>query len=113
MKVEVYAMSEQDIMHENEFAADLMTLVDDEGIEHQFEIADTMEFEGEEYVALIPIFEDAAESLDDAAELVILRSVTDNGEEFLEAIEDEELFNKIGEMFVERLQEEYDFEDEE
>ena len=106
-------MSEQNTNLENEFAPDLMTLVDDEGIEHEFEIADSMEFEGEQYVALIPVYENASDSLEDAAELVILKAVSEDGEEFLEAIEDEELFDKIGAMFMERLQAEYEFEDEE
>lgn len=106
-------MSEQNIQNENEFAPDLMTLVDDDGIEHEFEIADSMEFEGNEYVALIPVYENAAEQVDDSAELVVLKVVTEDGEEFLEAIEDEELFDKIGALFMARLEEEYDFEDEE
>lgn len=106
-------MKEHDITSENDFETDIMTLVDDEGIEHEFEIADTLELDGENYVALIPIFKNVEDSLEDPAELVILKIVAGEGEgeEFLEAIEDEDEFEKIGAIFVERLESEYEFED--
>ena len=42
---------------DNEFAADLITLVDDEGTEHEFEILDIIDNEDGCFYALLPNFE--------------------------------------------------------
>lgn len=93
---------------EMEFGPDLMTLLDEEGNEHEFEVADTLEDNDERYMALIPVFDDAEELLEDDGELVILKVVQEDEEEFLEAIEDEEEFNHVSAIFMERLQDDYD-----
>lgn len=98
---------------DEEMDTDVITLVDEEGVEHEFEIADVLEHENETYMALIPLPENAEEVLDDLGELVILQVITEGEEEFLEAIEEEETFQKISKLFMERLGEEYDFTDEE
>lgn len=103
-------MSEHDEM-EIDTGEDLLTLVDEDGVEHQFEMADTGEMDGQNYVALIPVFEDPADVLEDSGELVILKVVEEDGEEFLEAIEDEAEFEKVGDFFMERLADTFDFED--
>ena len=45
-------------------------------------------------------------------ELVVLKVVAEGAQEFLEAIEDEAEFDRISGLFMERLGDEYDFEDE-
>ncbi len=97
-------------MADNEMAADLITLVDDEGNEHEFEIVDTLELGEEHYVALVAA-NDADEDSDDDGELVVLKSVVDGEEEFLEAIEDEAEFDQVAGIFMERLEEDFDFVD--
>jgi uncharacterized protein YrzB (UPF0473 family) len=92
---------------------DLMTLVDEDGVEHQFEVADSAELDGKSYMALIPVFDDPKAMLDDPGELVILRVMEEDGEEFLEIIEDEAEFDKVGDFFMNRLSESFDFTDEE
>ena len=97
---------------EEEIETNLITLVDDEGNEHEFEFLDSIEMEnGGRYVALVPTFSDPEAALQDSAELVILEVVEENGEEFLDPIQDEETFNEVSAVFVERLSEEYDIED--
>ncbi len=99
-------------MDEKEYGTDVLTLVDEDGVEHEFEIADTLDVDGQQYLALIPVPANANELLDDSGELVILKVVEENGEEFLEAIEDEEEFDRMADVFMERLEDTYDFEDE-
>ena len=94
------------------FEADLITLIDDEGQEHEFEIVDSIEHNGGQYVALVANYDDPDESLQDDGELVILKSVMDDGEEFLEAIEDEAEFDEIAAIFMERLEDLFDFTEE-
>lgn len=94
-----------------EYGPDLVTLVDEEGKEQEFEMVDTMELDGERYVALVAAYDDPEEQLQDDGELVVLKAVTEGDEEFLEAIEDEAEFDKVAAIFMERLEELYDFTD--
>ncbi len=92
---------------------DLIALLDEEGQEHTFEVVDTLAVDGEEYIALVPTFDVPDEVLEDSGELVVLKIKHDEEEEYLEAIEDEEEFNRIADIFMERLEEYFDFEEEE
>ncbi len=96
---------------EMEFGPDILTLVDEEGTEHAFEVVDSLEQGDQRYVALVPVL-DEEDALEDSGELVVLKSVEVDGEEFLEAIEDEAEFDEIAAIFMERLQDEFDFEEE-
>ncbi len=90
---------------------DVITVVDEDGISHDFEIADVLEDEGSTYVALIPVYDTAEELLDDTGELVVVKVVADGAEEYLESIDDEAEFDRISKIFMENLSEEYDFEE--
>ena len=96
---------------EMEFGPDLLTLVDDEGVEHQFEVIDTLEIEDDRYIALIPVYDDAEDAVEDDGELILLKSEMEGEEEFLVAIEEEEEFNKVSEIFLDRLDEYYDIQE--
>lgn len=98
---------------ENEnFGNDFITLVDENGIEREFEIVDSLVTENNEYFALIPT-ETPDNLANDDGELFILKVVEDNGEEFLEPIEDDEEYEEISEIFIDRLEEYYDFDEQE
>ena len=89
-----------------DYGNDYVTLVDENGKETEFEIVDSLVTENNEYFALIPT--ETAENIDsDDGELVILKVVEENGEEFLEPIEDDDEFEKISEIFEDRLSEVY------
>ncbi len=93
---------------------DIVTVVDDDGVEHQFEVLDRIETDDDKrYIAMIPVFDDEQALLDDDGELIILRVIEENGDTVLEPIEDEDEFNEIGKTFEERLSEMFDFEDDE
>ncbi len=99
---------------ENEdYGNDFVTLVDENGKETEFEIVDSLVTENNEYFALIPT-ETADNLAEDDGELVILKVVVDdNGDEFLEPIEDDDEFEEISEIFIDRLEELYDFNEQE
>lgn len=103
-------MSEEKENNMNEdYGNDILTLVDDDGTEREFELIDRVVTEDNEYFALIPT--ETPENLsEDDGELVILKVVEEDGEEFLEPIEDDDEFNEISEIFMDRLEEYYDFE---
>ena len=93
-------------------AADLYTLVDEEGNEKLFELIDVLEEDGQVYFALIPHIENPAELLDGEVELVVLCAKNDeDGNEILEPIESDEEYERIAELFIARLDEDAEDED--
>lgn len=99
-------------MEEN-YNPDIVSVIDENGVEHTFEELDRIETDNGKYVALLPIYEDAQEVIDDDGELIILKVSEENGEVFLEPIEDEKEFDEVGNLFEDRLSEMFSFEDEE
>ena len=91
-----------------EYGNSLVTVLDDEGNEHQFELLDAIETDDGRYVALLPIYTEAEAALDDDGELVILEVVNEDGEDLLMPIEDDEVFEDIAAAFEERLSEYYE-----
>ena len=98
----------------DEYGPDIVSVVDEDGVEHTFEELDRIETDEGRFVALLPVYDEAEEILDSNGELIIL-AVTedDDGELYLEPIEDDKLFDKIGKLFEERLSDIFEFEDEE
>ena len=90
----------------DEYGADLVTVLDDEGNEHQFELLDAIETDDGRYVALLPVYDDADESVNDDGELIILEVAEENGEDLLVP-----MFDEIAEIFEERLSDLYEVEE--
>ena len=110
---EITAFLRRFIMADNfddmSMAADLYTLVDEDGVEQQFEMLDTMEVDGERYYALVPYYDDPTKEIEADTELVVLKSEYDeNDDETLVSIDNDEEYEKIGNMFLERLNKLYD-----
>ena len=98
-------------MSEN-FDMDIVSVVDDDGVEHIFEELDRIETEdGNRYVALLPVYDDEVEILDDDGDVLILKVIEEDGESYLVQIEDEKEFNEICNIFEDRLIEKYEAED--
>ena len=104
-------------MEENErMEKDVISLLDEDGKEHEFEIVDALELEEKQYLALVPLYDEslAEEALEDSGELVILRvseEEDEDGEQYLDAIDNEEEYNRVAELFMGRLEDYFDFED--
>ena len=95
----------------DEFGANLVTVLDDEGNQHQFELIDAIETDDGRYVALLPVYENPGDSVDDDGELIVLEVSEENGEEILVPIEDEEMFEEIAGIFEDRLSDLYEIEE--
>ncbi len=94
------------------YMEDIVSVIDDDGVEHYFEEIDRVETEeGNRYVALLPIYDDETEILDDDGEVLILKVIEEDGETYLIQIEDEKEFNEIGNIIEDRLIEKYEAED--
>lgn len=106
--------NEKDFDMQDEYMPDLYELEDENGDKQSFELLDVMEYEGEKYYALTPYFdeEEAERMLEDSGEVVILRSEFDeNNDEILASIDDDEEYEKIGELFMQRIDEMFEFDD--
>ena len=93
-------------------SSNLITLTDEDGTEQTFEIIDVLEEGDVQYFACVPVFDSEEDSLEDDGDLVILKEVVEDGEEFLATIDDDEEFDKISGIFMERLEEYYEFTEE-
>lgn len=95
----------------DDFGNDFVVLTDEDGKEMEFEHLDTLEYEGETYMAFIP----AEQSVEESCELVILKLAQEENsdEEVLLSIEDEDELETVFNLFTERLEDYYEAEDEE
>jgi len=96
----------------DEYGPDIVSVIDEERREHVFEELDRIETDEGKYVALIPVYDDPEESLEDSGELIILKVEEEDGEIYLCPIEDEEEFETVGNIFEDRLIEFYELEKE-
>ena len=87
----------------------IIVLNDEDGNEIEFEFLDLIPYEGEEYVVLLPNDED-----DDAGEVVILKleDTDSEDEESYVSVDDEEVLQKVFEIFKDKFKDEFNFIDE-
>ena len=91
-----------------EYGNNFVVLTDENGKEIELEHLDTVEYNGQTYMAFIP----AEMSVEDAYELMIMKvELEENGEEALVTLDDEDEEAELFQIFSERLEE--TFEDEE
>ena len=88
----------------------IVILNDEEGKEVKFEFLDLVELDDEEYVVLLPVSEEGEE---EEGEVVILKveDTEDEDEESYVSVEDEEVLNKVFEIFKEKFKDDFDFVD--
>ena len=85
---------------ENQFGSDYMTIVDEDGTEYELEVLSSIEYNGETYLAVtLANDRDEAEDL----EVNILKSVEEDGEPILCAIEDEQELETVYALIMEQL----------
>ncbi len=93
----------------NEYGNDILTLEDETGAEHSFEVLDAIDTGENRYLALTPVFDGPEELLEDSGDLVIVKVITDeNGEEILVTIDNEEEMDAVADIFMERWEQDYD-----
>ncbi|MCL2220884.1 MAG: DUF1292 domain-containing protein [Oscillospiraceae bacterium] len=83
-----------------EFGSDLITISDESGNDFVLEHVDTVEYGGTFYMAFLPT--DMDEDDEDFG-LIILKVVSEDEEDILVIIEDEQLLDELFEKFMERL----------
>ena len=86
------------------YGSDFITISDEDGTEFELEVLSTLEYYGSTYLAVIPAGLDDDEEL----EVSILKSVEEDGEPILCAIEDEEELQSVYELIMDELYAEED-----
>ena len=97
---------------ENEEIDNIIVLNDEEGKELKFEFLDLVELDDEEYVVLLPVAEEGEE---EDGEVVILKledTDEESDEESYVGVDDEEILNKVFQIFKEKYKDEFNFVDE-
>ncbi len=93
-----------DDIKSEDYNPDLINLTDDEGNEYNFEVLDAIETDEARYLALLPLHDDPKAMLDDSGELVIVKVLEEDGEEYFCEIEDDDEYETIADAFVDRLE---------
>ena len=87
----------------SDYSPDLITLVDEDNVEHNFEILDTVEFDGKEYYALYPVFDNAEDMVADSGEYYIMEAIDAQDVWELSEVDDDELIDKLSVIFEDRF----------
>ncbi len=94
-------------MDREQFIEDeIYTLTDEEGKESEFQLIGREEFEGETYIALIPL-----EDNEDGCYVILKQARDENGEDIFISIEDDEEFDRVADFFDDKLIPEIDYDD--
>ena len=96
-------MDNKELLQEEETS--IITMVDENGQDVDFEYLDCIEYEGKEYLVLIPAEEDSNEIV-----ILEVEPVDDELENYL-AVESEEILNAVYAIFKDRYKDVLDFAD--
>ena len=87
------------------YGSDFMTIMDEDGTEYELEVLSTLEYDGNTYLAVIPA---GAQAEEFQLEVSILKSVEEDGEDILCAVEDEDELQAVYDLIMDSLYEEED-----
>ena len=96
-------MENENMIPEEEVS--ILTLTDENGADVEFEYLDCIEYQGKEYLILLPVAEEEAEIV-----ILEVEPVDEENENYL-AVEDEKLLNAVYEIFKEKYKDVLTFED--
>ena len=100
-------MADENMELENE---NIIVLTDEDGVDVEFEFCASIEYEGDEYVVLLP-------TDDDDGEVVILQvmeteeGAEDDDEVTYVGVDDEDVLQAVFELFKEQAGDEFDFDE--
>lgn len=92
------------------YEPDIISVTDENGNEILFELLERYETEDNVYVAITEYRDDAEEIVEADYEVIILKVLEDNGEEYLAEIEDENEYEHISDILMAKIEEQYEVE---
>jgi uncharacterized protein YrzB (UPF0473 family) len=88
----------------DEYGSDFITISDEDGTEYELEVLTTVEYNGSSYLAVIPANDHNGELSE--LDVCILKSVEEDGEDILCAVENEEELQAVYDLIMDSLYEE-------
>ena len=98
-------MSNEEILLEGDELDNILVLTDENGNDAEFEYLDSIEYEGKEYIVLIPNDEEASEIV-----ILEVQPVDEELENYI-AVEDEAVLDAVYAIFKDRFKDLLDFGD--
>lgn len=92
------------------YEPDIISVTDDNGDEILFELLERYENGGNTYVAITEYRDDAEEIVEADYEVLILKVLEDDGNEYLSEIENEDEFNEASEVLMKMVEEKFEVE---
>lgn len=90
---------------ENQYGSDFITISDEDGTEYELEVLSTIEYNGATYLAVIP-----ADLEQMAPEVAIVKSIEEDGEQIICAVEDTQELQAVNDLLMDTLYEDEDTE---
>ena len=84
------------------YGSDFITITDENGVDYEMEVLATLEYNGSEYLAVIP----AADNEELELEVLILKNEEEDGEPLLVTIEDEAEYEAVSDLIMDLIYEE-------
>lgn len=97
-------------LDEEFYEPDLISVSDDEGNEIVFELLERYETDDGVYVAITEYHDEAEEIVEADNEVIILKVLEEDGEEYLAEIEDEMEFEQVSDILMAMVEEKFDVE---
>lgn len=96
-----------------EYGPDFITLTDEDGNEFELEFVDSLEHNGQLYMAFFPADDGESTPEEEEEGLIILKSIMVDGEEQLSTLESEEELEEVYDRFMEAFFQDDDEDEEE
>ena len=96
-------MENNEILNEEEM--NVLTLTDENGVDMEFEYLDCIQYQGKEYLILMPLAEESAEIV-----ILEIQPVDEENENYV-AVEDESILDAVYGIFKERYKDVLNFAD--
>lgn len=97
--------------NEEIYEPDLLSVTDEDGNEIVFELLERYETDDDVYVAITEYHDTTEEIVDADYEVIILKVVNDeNGDEYLEEIQDEMEYEQVSDILMAMVEKKYDVE---
>lgn len=97
--------------NEEMYEPDIISVNDENGNEILFELLERYETDDDVYVAITEYRDDDEDIVEADFEVIILKVVTDdNGDEYLEEIQDEMEYEQVSDILMSKVEEKFDVE---
>ena len=97
--------------NEEMYEPDIISVNDEDGNEILFELLERYETDDDVYVAITEYRDDDEDIVEADFEVIILKVVTDdNGDEYLEEIQDEMKYEQVSDILMSKVEEKFDVE---